>query len=320
MKAIRVAKYGEPEVMQLQEVADPKPGSGQVVVKIRAVGVNPVETYMRSGGYMQNPRLPYTPGTDGAGVVEALGVGVKRFRAGERVYTSGSLSGTYAEKALCAESQVHPLPERASFAKGAALGISYATAWRALFQRGQAQPGETVLVHGASGGVGTAAVQLASAAGMTVIGTAGTQEGRRLVAELGAIHVLDHTQSGYLAQVIMLTGDRGVDLILEMLANVNLSQDLGVLATFGRVVVVGSRGTVEIDPRDLMRTEGTILGVRLPNASAKELESIHAALRAGLTAGTVRPVISKELPLAEAARAHHEIIEEKAHGKIVLVP
>jgi len=196
MKAIRVEKFGEPEVMHLQEVPDPKVGPGQVLVGLKAAGVNPVDTYIRTGNYPPKPALPYTPGWDGAGVVEAVGEGVKRVKAGDRVYTSGSLTGTYAQKALCLEEQVYPLPDPASFAQGASMGVPYATAYRALFQRARAMPGETVLVHGASGGVGTAAVQLAVAAGINVIGTAGGEAGLALVRRLGAQHAVDHGKAG----------------------------------------------------------------------------------------------------------------------------
>ncbi|HEX8161319.1 MAG TPA: NADPH:quinone reductase [Pyrinomonadaceae bacterium] len=320
MRAIRVSEFGGPDVMRLEEVPDPQPGEAQVVVRVAAAGVNPVETYMRSGAYARLPELPYTPGSDAAGTVESAGAGVGRFKVGDRVYVAGSLSGTYAERALCGESQVHPLPDRLTFAQGAALGVPYVTAHRALFGRAGARPGESVLVHGASGGVGTAAVQLARAAGMIVFGTGGTEEGRELVAREGAHHVLDHREPGYLDELVRLTEGRGVDVILEMLANVNLDRDLGVLARFGRVVVVGSRGRVEIDPRQAMGRDAAVLGMTAFNISPAEHVSIHAALVVGLEAGTLRPVVGKELPLAEAARAHREVLEPGAYGKIVLVP
>jgi len=324
MKAIRVHEFGPPEVMKLEEVPDPRPGPGQVLVRIHAVGVNPVETYIRSGIYPKPP-TPYTPGADGAGVIEAVGEGVTSVTVGDRIYTAGSLSGTYAEKALCKESQVHPLPQRASFAQGATVSVPYGTAYRALFQRAQAAPGEVVFVHGASGGVGIAAVQLARAAGLTVIGTGGTEPGRRLVAEQGAHHVLDHRASGYLQQVLTFTNGRGADVILEMLANVNLGKDLDVIAPGGRVVAIGNRGpnnqgTVEINPRTTMNRDAAILGMSLVNVSAPDMVRIHAALIAGMENGTLRPVIGKELPLVEASRAHHEVIEANAYGKIVLIP
>ncbi|MDT7603659.1 MAG: NADPH:quinone reductase [Acidobacteriota bacterium] len=320
MKAIRVYEFGEPEVMRLEEVNNPQPASSQLVVRVRAAGVNPVETYIRSGAYARTPALPYTPGSDAAGTVEAVGAEVKRFKVGDRVYVAGSVTGTYAELALCEEAHVHSLPDKITFAQGAALGVPYVTAHRALFGRAEARAGESVLVHGASGGVGTAAVQLARAAGMTVFGTGGTEEGRRLVAQEGAHHVLDHRSPGYLEELMRLTEARGVDVIIEMLANVNLDRDLGVLARFGRVVVVGSRGRVEIDPRQAMGRDASIHGMTAFNISPAEHVSIHAALGAGLEAGTLRPVVGKELPLAEAVRAHKELLEPGAYGKIVLVP
>ena len=320
MKAIRVHEFGGPEVLRLEETPEPKPSAGQVLVRVRAAGVNPVDTYIRSGVHAVKPALPYTPGLDAAGEVEAVGEGVTRLAAGQRVYTAGSLTGAYAELVLCEESQCHPLPERVSFAQGAGIFTPYTTAYRALFQRAKAQPAETVLVHGASGGVGTAAVQLARSAGLRVVGTAGTEEGRRLVSEQGAHDVLDHRAPDYLEQLNGLTGGRGVDVILEMLANVNLDRDLGALAKGGRVVVVGSRGTVEINPRQAMTRDASILGMTLFNISPQEFASIHAALGAGLEAGTLSPVVGRELPLAEAARAHEEVLKPGAYGKIVLIP
>jgi NADPH2:quinone reductase len=320
MKAIRAHEFGGPDVLKSEDVPEPSPAAGQVLVRVRAAGVNPVDTYIRSGVHAVKPALPYTPGLDAAGEVEAVGEGVERFLVGQRVYTAGSLTGTYAELALCEESQCHALPERITFAQGAGIFTPYVTAYRALFQRAKALPGETVLVHGASGGVGTAAVQLARAAGLRVVGTAGTKEGRRLVLEQGAHEVLDHRAPDYLGRLNDLTGGRGADVILEMLANVNLDRDLGVVAKGGRVVVVGSRGTVEINPRQAMTRDASILGMTLFNIPPQELQSIHAALGAGLEAGTLRPVVGRELPLSEAARAHEEVLKPGAYGKIVLVP
>ena len=153
MKAICIHTFGEPEVMQLEEIPDPQPGPGQVVVRVQAVGVNPVETYIRSGIYPKPP-TPYTPGNDGAGVIAAIGPDVKGVAVGDRVYIAGSSSGTYAELSVCSAQRVHPLPPQASFAQGAAINVPYGTAYHALFQRARGVAGESVLVHGASGGVG----------------------------------------------------------------------------------------------------------------------------------------------------------------------
>ncbi len=321
MKAIRVHQTGGPEVMRLEDVPDPRPERGQVVVRVRAAGVNPVDTYLRSGLYPIKAPLPYTPGLDAAGTVEAVGDGVSRVRAGDRVYTGWNLSGAYADLVLCTEAQVHPLPGSITFQQGAAVNTPYATAFRALHQRGRALPGETVLVHGASGGVGVAAVQLARAAGLRIIATAGTAKGRDLAGEQGAHHVLDHRKApDYFRTIAELTGGRGVDVILEMLANVNLGMDLKALAPGGRVVVIGSRGTVEIDPRDTMGRDAAILGMSLYNLGAADAACIHAALVAGLENGTLRPIVGRELPLRDAPRAHALIMEPGSFGKIVLIP
>ena len=320
MKAIRVQEFGAPEVMQLEEVPGLTPDASEVVVKLYAAGVNPVDTYIRSGMYRPDLKLPYTPGLDGAGVISAIGSKVKHRQVGQRVYVAWSLTGTYAEEVLCKEFQTHPLPERISFGQGAAIGVPYGAAFRALFQKAHAVAGDSVLVHGASGGVGIAAVQLARAAGLRVIGTAGTEEGKALVLAQGAHYILNHRSDGYLNKLQELTCGQGVDIILEMLANVNLDRDLGVLATGGRVVVIGSRGRVEIDPRTAMGREATILGMTLYNASDKELASMHAAFVEGLGNGTLRPIVSRELPLADAAKAHHAVMEASTFGKIVLTP
>jgi NADPH2:quinone reductase len=319
MKAIRVHQFGGPEVLKLEEIPDPKPQPGQILIRVKAAGVNPVETYIRQGIY--GPRqFPFIPGTDAGGLVEAVGNGVRSFKTGQRVYTSGSITGTYAELALCDEAQVHPLPEKNSFEQGAALGVPYGTAYYGLYLRGRAMAGETVLIHGASGGVGSAAVQFAKATGLTIFGTAGTPEGRKLVTDEGADHVLDHTAPDYLKTLMTLTGDLGVDLILEMAAHHNLGKDLPVLAKNGRVVVVGSRGPVQINPRDTMGRDADIRGMTLMNATAKDLKGIHAAIVAGLESSTLRPIIGKMFPLTDAAKAHEAILAPGSYGKIVLIP
>jgi NADPH2:quinone reductase len=318
MKAIRVREFGEPEVMKIEEIEDPTPGAGEVVVNIKAVGVNPVETYIRKGIYGDIP-LPYTPGTDAAGVVESVGENVTEFKPGDRVYTSGSLTGTYAQKCLCSQSQVHPLPETISFEQGAALYIPFGTAWQALFARAKGMAGESLLVHGASGGVGLAAIQFGRAAGMRVIGTAGTEDGLRLVRENGAHIAINHTSPDQYMQILKATEHKGVDVILEMLANVNLADDLEIIAPHGRVVVIGNRGKVEIDPRLMMRKDSCVMGMMLVNATEKEFRGIFAGIAAGLENGYLNPIIGKRFPLSEAPAAHHAIMETRATGKIVLV-
>jgi NADPH:quinone reductase len=318
MKAIRIHAFGGPEVLRFEDVQDPQPGPGQLVVRIRAAGVNPVETYIRSGIY--GPKeFPYTPGTDAAGTVEAIGLGVAA-KVGERVFITGSLSGTYAQLALCNASSVFSSPENLSFAQGAAIGVPYGTAFRALFTRGGAKAGETCLVHGASGGVGVASVQLAHQAGLRVIGTASTDRGKQLVKEQGAEHVLDHSEPNYLKQLMDLTGGRGVDVIMEMAAHTNLGKDLTVLAKRGRVIVIGNRGPVEINARDGMSRDADIRTMSLMHADDAERVMMYAAMAKQFAAGKLTPVVGQEIPLAEAPRAHEAVMKSGSYGKIVLVP
>jgi NADPH2:quinone reductase len=321
VKAIRVHQFGGPEVLKFEDAPDPQPGAGEVVIRVHAAGVNPVDAYIRTGTYATKPNLPYTPGTDAGGIVASVGADVKRLKAGDRVYSTSAKTGAYAEWALFDEANVHRLPDNVSFEQGAAIGVPYGTAYRGLIVRAQAKPAETVLVHGASGGVGIAAVQLAHAAGMIVIGTAGSDAGLALVKDQGADHVLTHSTDGYLDQMMKLTEGRGVDVIVELLANKNLGRDLTVLAPKGRVAVIGNRGTVEINPRDAMSREADIRGVTVMRTSPDEYKAMHAALGAGLENGTLRPVIGQKIPLAEAVRAHEEIMKHSgAYGKIVLIP
>jgi NADPH2:quinone reductase len=288
------------------------------LIRVQAVGINPVDTYIRNGGYIP-VQLPYTPGSDAAGIIEKLGPGANRFKVGDRVYTTATTTGSYAEFTSCNETTVFPLPQITSFAQGAALGVPYATAYKALFHRGKALPGETVLIHGGSGGVGTAAIQFARAVGLTVFATSSTDQGRELVIRNGAHHALNHASDSYLDELKELTGGTGVNLIIEMLSNVNLGRDLTVLAKFGRVVVVGSRGKVEINPRDAMSRDASILAMTLFNSDYDDIRSIHAAIYACLENITLTPVIGKEFPLEQARQAQEEVMKSGAHGKIVLV-
>ena len=320
MKAIRVHQFGGPEVLKLEEIPTPKPDTGQVLVRVRAVGVNPYDTYMRAGTYAIKPPLPYTPGSDAAGTVETVSPGVTKVKPGDRVYTSRTLTGAYAEYALALEEQLNRIPDNISFEQGAGVWVPYGTAFHALHHFAKARSGETVLVHGASGGVGTASVQIARAMGMTVFGTAGTDKGLELVKREGAHQAFNHRGAGYHEEIMKASGGKGVGVILEMLANVNLGGDLKMLALEGRVIVIGSRGDVTITPRDLMSRRASVRAFTLWAAQAAEIAEIHAGLLAGLENGTLRPVVGKKFPLAEAARAHMEILEPGASGQIVLVP
>lgn len=321
MKAIRVHHTGEPEEMRLEEVPDLSPGPNQVVVRVEAVGVNPVETYVRAGKYPIKTPLPYTPGSDGAGTILSVGEGVSSVNIGDRVFIARSLSGTYAEQTLCEADFVFRLPDNVSFNQGAALGVPYATAHRALFGKANAKKGESVFIHGATGGVGVAAIQLARAAGLTVGGSAGTPSGERFLSSLGLKYTTNHNAQNYLSDVIGMTCGGGFDIILEMLANQNLSRDPDILAPFGRIVVIGNRGTTEVNPRDWMSKDATIFAMTLFNVPREELRSIYGSIVQGLERGELKPVIDpRSFALKEAPAAHRAVVEAGSHGKIVLKP
>jgi NADPH2:quinone reductase len=324
MKAIRAHSFGGPEVLRLEEVDDPIPGPGEAVIEIRAAGVNPADTYMRNGTYAIVPQLPYIPGGDAGGVVSAIGAGVNEFSVGDRVIVGTALSfdltGCYAEKVKRKASEVLPLPAAVSFAAAAAFGVSYTTAHCALFERGNGRAGETVFIHGASGSVGTSAIQLARRAGLKVIGSGGSAKGLELILKEGADYAVDHSRQGYLDEVKRATGGKRPELTLEMLANVNLAADMDLAAKYGRIVVIGNRGEITINPRVAMMKELDIRGIALWNATPEQVRPMMKEILAGVAEGAVRPVIGREMPLAETAAAHVAVLEPGAYGKIVLVP
>ena len=324
MKAIRAHTFGGPEVLQLDEIDEPVAGSGEIVIDVRAAGINPADTYMRNGTYAIVPELPYIPGGDAAGIVSAIGAGVEGFSLGDRVFVGTALSmdltGCYAEKVKRKAGEVAALPEGTGFSEAAAFGVSYTTAHYALFARGGACAGETVFIHGASGSVGTSAIQLAKRAGLTVIGSGGTAKGLDLIRAEGADLAVDHTREGYLDEVATFTGGEGPALILEMLANVNLAADMDLAAKFGRIIVIGNRGEITINPRVAMMKELDIRGIALWNATPDQVAPMLDDILAGVAEGTLRPIIGREMPLAEAASAHVAVLEPGAFGKIVLIP
>ncbi len=323
MKAIQMSEFGEPEVLRYMEIEEPVPGRYEVRVRLFAAGVNPNETYIRTGTYsFFVPDLPYTPGFDGAGIVDEVGEGVKHLKKGDRVFVAALLAkrntGTYAQKVVCDANAVHILPESISYQEGASLGIPSLTAYRALFHRAKVRPKETVLIHGASGGVGSLAVQMAKSIGAAVIGTAGTDDGKSLVETAGADHAIDHITEANMNEIISLTHNKGPDVIIEFLANRNLETDLKIIAPYGRIVVVGSRGEIMISPRTAMAKEVDILGTALWNVPANEydesLESIEELLRSGV----LKPKVGDVLPLENAAQAHRQILSKNSKGKMVL--
>lgn len=316
MKAVRSQEYGGSDVLKLETAETPEINAEQILVAVRAAGVNPVDTYIRGGTNNYSTTFPHTPGMDGAGEVVAVGANVSGFAAGDRVYFTRTSTGSAAEFAVCAPASTYPLPDAVSFTEGACLGVPATTAHRALFGRANAQAGETVLIHGATGAVGTIAVQLAQAAGLTVVATAGTAEGETLLRNLGVATVLNHSLDDYLKPWQSL--DHGFDLIVEMLADVNLDKDLKALGRKGRVIVVGSRGKIEITPRDLMARDAAIMGMAVMNVAPEELQQIARSLYPLLQGGLVKPVIRTTYPLADVGKAHDAVLLSGAAGNHVI--
>lgn len=314
MRAVLVSHFGGPEVLTVRVVPDPAPGPEEVLVQVRAIGVNPVDTYIRSGQYATVPELPYIPGTDAAGDVAAVSAEVTRVKPGDRVYLAGQAA--YAEQVVVPALKVCKLPDTVSYAEGAAIGIPYATAYRALFLVGRASPEGWVLVHGASGAVGLAALQWGRLRGLRMVGTASTDRGRQLIEAEGFPALGHHDWE----EAMRLTGGEGFDLIAEMAAHLSLGDDLPTLKRGGRVAVVGSRGPVTINPRDLMGREASIVGVMNGWSTPDERAQIDREMAEGLARGILKPVVGRTFPLTEAAEAHRAVLEPGAYGKIVLIP
>lgn len=324
MRAIQFHSFGGPEVLKLDEVQDPVPGPDEVIIRVKAAGVNPADTYMRNGTYRIQPTLPCIPGGDAAGDIVELGENVTDLKVGDRVFTGVALgfdfTGCYAELVRRPCKNVRLIPEHISYAEAVTFGVSYPTAHYALFARGGAKAGEKLFIHGASGSVGTSAIQLAKRAGLKVIGSAGSEAGLELVLGEGADHAVKHSEDGYLDVVRKAFDGDGPDLILEMLANENLAADMEIAAQCGRIVVIGNRGEIEINPRMAMMKELDIRGIMLWNASEVHLNEIMTDILAAATENTIKPKVGRQLPHGDAAKAHQLVLQTGNAGKIVLIP
>ena len=324
MRAIRVESFGGPEVLKLRDSLPlPEIGSREVLISVKSISINPVDTYIRAGQYSRLPTLPYTPGNDCSGVVEGVGTEVKMFKPGDRVYSLRALTGSYSTHAVCDTDYVNLLPDCLPFQEGSCLGTAYYTAYRAL-TAGSAKPGQLVLVHGASGGVGTACLQLCRLLGIRAVGTAGTGNGEKAAGISGAERVVNHREEGYMDALKELSrSNGGFNVIVENAAHINLDGDLDLVANRGSIVVVGSKGmeSVAVVPRKLMAKQCSITGVMLGSISPTELVQYHAAVRAGVESGVLKPVINRVFELGEAGKAHELIMSgQGAAGQIVLVP
>ena len=324
MKAVRVTRFGLEHPMELEEVPEPEPGPGEMLVRIAAAGVNPLEVAIRSGDH---PRaramtLPYTCGTDVAGEVEAVGEGVEAFSPGDRVWGRAS-TGAYAEKGLLPAGSTGRLPDSMSSAEGAALPIPLLTAWNALVVKGEAAPGDCVLVQGGAGGVGYLAIQLARTLGCRVFTTVSSREKGDFCLAGGAEAAINYREEDVPERVMELTSGRGVDVVVENIGCDNLPSDLKLNAVNGRIVIVGT-GTgkgpdVTIPLPAAMGRDARILALSSGNLNPL-VPGILRRLAPLLESGAIRPHIGRELPMEQANESHEVLLSGKFLGKINLAP
>lgn len=320
MQAILVSKFGGPEVLKVEEIKIPKIEDNEILIKVLAVGINPVETYLREGTYRILPQLPYIPGRDCAGIVETIGSKVTSFQPGDPVFCDTMKKGAYAQYYSIAEEFVLPLGKHLTFSQGAAVGVGYRTAYRALFERAKVDSGERILIRGASGGVGLPCLEMAKLHGCFVVATASSFRGQNQCCLKGADAVFGHNID--LETVQRLTNGDMFDVIIEMLANKNLDSDLQLLGRGGRIVVVGNRGRTEINPRDLMMKETSIIGMLGGPKNDLETRRYRSYLKIQILNGNLSPTVGSLYPFFQAPRTHNEVIKHTkgTTGKIVLCP
>lgn len=329
MKAVVLREYGAPDLLKLQEVSRPKAENSEVLVKVNAAGINPVDVHLREGAFMTLPPLPRILGKEVAGIIEEVGPAVTSFKVGDRVACCLPRDGGYAEYVTCPEKNLIHLSDKLTFSQGATLFVAYFIAFRALITKCKIRKGEKLLVHGGSGGVGIASIQIAKAKGLTVFGTASSKHGLEVMRKAGADHVFNHKEKGYLLKTFAGTGTEGFDVIVENCADENLGKDFTVLAKGGRIAVIGMKGThktapdkqkgVSVNPRSLIYTEGQIHGVNLVAMTQEEFDQIRNDVVKGVNEGWLNPIISKEFRLSQVAQAHKYLFSGSgAQGKVVL--
>lgn len=318
MQAIFCERLGDPEHLVLREVASPTPGPGEVKVALRARGVSFVDVLMIAGQYQVQRELPFIPGSEAAGVVVETGPGVQHITPGDRVLVPGG----FADEVIVPATRVTPLPATVSFETAAAFRSNYATAYYGL-QRGRLQAGEVLLVHGAAGGVGLAAVDVGKLLGATVIATASTDEKLAVCKQMGADHVIDYTK-GFRDQVKALTADRGADVIYDPVGGDVFDESLRCVAPFGRLLIVGftSGRPAQIKTNHLLIKDAEAIGFTIGALGrldpARERQNF-STLMGWLAAGRITPHVSHRLPLAQAAQALTLVRERKVIGKAVLI-
>jgi NADPH2:quinone reductase len=325
MRAVRYHQHGDESVLTLDTVDRPDPDPGQALVRVEAASVNPIDTYVREGSTSPPDGLPHVGGSDLAGVVEAVGDEVSEFEAGDRVFATGLglfTPGTYAEYTVAPAEQLAPLPDEVSFRDGAAAAMAFATSWRALVTRGELQLGDVALVHGASGGVGHAAVQVADAAGAYVVGTARDGDPADLARTLGANAVVDYRSDDLAADLANATDGREFDVVMEPHADAHLEANLERLTRGGRIVVIGEERPITLDAGLSMTAKQTDADFRFMSLMASPDDQKPILRRVGerLADGTFTVEVDSAFGLDELPEAHRELMSSGTMGKIVVEP
>jgi NADPH2:quinone reductase len=320
-QAIVVEEYGDESVLTVhtKEITNPK--NTQVLVKIMAAGINPVDTYHRSGGQGYGPKLPFVPGLDGSGIIEEIGDSVSKFKNGDRVYFCAlRLVGSYQQYVVLEEDEVSPLSDELNFAEGAALFVNYATAYQALVLNSQAQKDQCCFIHGASGGVGVAAIQWGKSLGLTIIASAGTNEGMKFIRDQGVDLAVNHKDPRHYSEILDFTESKGVDIIIEMAAHINLTKDCSIVKPRGKIVIIGSRGELAFSPRLLMSKDLSVTGQSLFNLSDGERLQCVEALNKAVSEKKLKPIIQQTYPLEQTRQAHKDVMLRPKMGKLILLP
>jgi NADPH:quinone reductase-like Zn-dependent oxidoreductase len=343
MKAVRIHEFGGPEVLRFEEAPDPRPRAGEVLITLKAAALNHLDIWVRSGARERNIPLPHIPGSDGAGVVAETGEGVEHLKPGDRVLISPGLScghcemclggrdnlcasyrvlgvrdsGTYAERVAVPIRNVIPLPQQMDFVQGAATPLVFLTAWHMLITLAKIRPGETVLIHGAGSGVGSAAIQIARMIGLHVIATAGSGEKIALALSLGAQEAINYAEKDFVEEVRRLTDKRGVDVVFEHVGGEVFQKSITVLARGGRLVTCGATTDymANVDIRYIYSRHQAIFGSWM--GSKNELIEVLKFFGTD-SSWRLKPIVDTVFPLDRAADAHRHLEGRKNFGKVVL--
>lgn len=324
MKAVLCKAYGAPEDLVLEEVAEPVPGEGEVLVEVRATALNFPDVLMIAGKYQSQPQFPFSPGGEVAGTVLEAGPGVTEFAPGDRVF-GGVGFGGFAERVAASAHSLQPLPESMSFAEASGISTTYGTSYYALKQRAALQPGETLLVLGAAGGVGIAAVQLGKAMGARVIAAASSEQKLAVAKDSGADELIDYSDGQLKDKVKELTGGKGADVIYDPVGGALFDQCLRCINWYGRILVIGfAAGDIPKAPINLILLKSCqLVGVFYGAWSARSRDESRANFRDILAfhaAGKIKPVVGRVHPLENYAEALNDLAQRRAIGKIVVTP